>query len=172
MSVTTAPAKPWLPVRADIPCPDCAGTMTLQHKPEAWTGASPFVYRCTSAGCRGLLSAHPSGDPVGAAVPKAVRVARSHCHQVFDPLWQLAHQIYTVNDRGEQERKRAFAIIKRTARKRSYEFMADRLGITEPQAHIGVITEIETLRRFYRIAKATSATEIREWAKARKAATP
>jgi len=43
--------------------------------------------------------------------------------------------------------------------------MAEQLNLPEQMAHLGMITDIETLRDFYRIAAKLSPKFIRDWAK-------
>lgn len=142
--------------------------LRLKPKPEAWSGASRWVFLCERRpACKGLLSTHPDGSPLGAAVPQAIRTARSHCHAVFDRLWLDAADMYRLRETGSAQKK-AIALIRRTARVRAYEFVADKLGMTEADCHIGKITDLETLRKFWRAAKDATPEEIRAWAKARR----
>ena len=158
-----------IPDMPPIPCPDCDAQMRLQPMPERWrrdSKARRWVYLCERYGdaCRGLLSAHPDGSPVGRPVPKPVRQARRRCHDVFDRLWLYPEKLYSgrvIRDHKERARLRG------VMRGRAYHYIADRLGMAEPDCHIGKITDVETLRRFYAEALQASPAEIRRWWKMR-----
>ena len=147
----------------DLECADCGGALKLQRKPPQW--GDGWVYLCEHRpSCRGLMSAHPDGSPQGVPAPQEIRTARNHCHKVFDPLWRSADTLPCY--RNSDKDKKALGTIRRTARWRSYRYMAHKLGIAEDDCHISHMTDLETLRKFYRIAKSTTPGEIREWAKA------
>jgi hypothetical protein len=164
MQISTAIAAP---VQAPIGCPDCGGWLKLQPKPEAWRGASRWVFLCENRPlCRGLLSTHPDGSPVGEAVTQAIRDARKHCHVVLDRLWLTAETLYEIRERGSQ-RTKVIARIRRTARNRAYHYLAAQLGMAEEACHVGKITDVELLRRFYAAARKAEPAAIRAWAKER-----
>lgn len=78
-----------IPKKPPIPCPDCSGLMRLQENPAAW--GSGLVYLCENRPeCRGLMSAHPNGDPCGTPADAYTRKARMAVHGLFDKLWQDA----------------------------------------------------------------------------------
>lgn len=159
--MTTIPNKP------PLNCPDCPGRMYLQKKPEHWTGGSvPFAYICEnrSKGCKGLMSAHPTGDPMGTPAPANVRKARRHCHAVFDPLWKEAWKLpcYAENRDGLSEQHRQ-ARITGAARYRTYAYVAHFMNMKIADCHISKITNIETLRQFWLTARGADPELIRDW---------
>lgn len=165
----TDPHTLTLPDKPGIPCPEpgCSGTLRLQMKPASWrTGrGAPFAYICDqwpTTRCRGLVSAHPDGEPVGPAVDAQIRRARHLTHLVFDPLWEDPSVAYPDVTDADIPR------LQKTMRVRAYLFVADKLGVPEPDVHMGKCTDLEHLRSIYRVCQATNAVEIREWAKARK----
>ena len=66
--------------------------------------------------------ASPHPDP-------AVRRARQEAHRSFDRLWRDGHM----------------------TRSAAYRWLASRLGVDEPQAHMGKIEDLATLRRVVRV---------------------
>ncbi len=170
-SAVVAPAQP------PLVCPDCGGALILQPKPAHWKiesrKKSQWVYLCARwPACRGLCSAHPDGTPQGTPADKETRRARNLTHLAFDPLWQGAifissyHHILKGEGRGAPKRKRALERIKSTHRRWTYQWLADRLGISFDDCHIGLF-DIETCRRVYAICKQADPEMIREWAKFR-----
>lgn len=109
--------------------------------------------------------------PLGRIPTVEVRRARRHCHEVFDPLWQRAETMYRIEESpGAPEHDRAVQRIRATARRRAYEYIADSLGIPEPDAHMGTQIDIGILRGIYAAARDATPETIREWAKKRRAA--
>lgn len=143
--------------------PGCTGMLVLRQKPSIWEGGSRWVYLCEhrTHGCKGLLSAHPDGNPVGKPATQEVRTARRHCHKVFDPLWQNPRAAYP--DIGTDD----FPRFKNMMRNRSYHFMAHKLKMPEPEIHMGKMTDLDLMRRFYAVARDTSPQEIRDWWKSK-----
>lgn len=130
-----------------IPCPDCSGEMHLQKKPHSWRGGSDWVYLCENyPQCRGLMSAHPNGKPLGKPADAYTRRARRMVHRIFDPLWLNAPE--------------------RCARRRAYQWLALHMGIPEKECHISMMN-IEQLRHAWRTIVKEKPTPkiIREWAK-------
>lgn len=102
-------------------------------------------------------------------VSPAVHAARRHCHAVVDPLWQTAETAYEIAEPpGTPARDEAVRRIRKAARGRTYAFIAVRLGIPEPEAHMAEQTDIEILRGIWRVANAATPALIRAWAKERR----
>lgn len=163
-----------LPDTPSLICADCGGTLTLRHKPEHWHGASAFVYLCTTYQCNGLCSAHPDGTPQGIPADAETRRARSMTHKAFDPLWRKAINLGCYSSAGQgrgESIKRAHRAIGRKARERAYAWLADQLGLTIDETHIGLF-DIETCRRVWKLCQGTDAGKIRRWAKNQPVTTP
>ena len=150
--------------RPPIPCPDCAGMMYLQEKPPAW--GKGVVYLCENrlSGCRGLLSAHPNGEPCGTPADAYTRQARRKVHQLFDPLWQEAEAMYLGDTAPLNPRK-----LRGIARSRAYQWLAEILNLPVKKCHISLMN-VEDLRSAWRAIRLHKPTmySIREWAKQRK----
>lgn len=160
----TLVARNILPDMPPLDCPDCDGKLYLQHAPTSW-GGNPFAYLCENRPtCRGLCSAHPDGTPQGTPADQKTRTARRLTHSVFDPLWQHAPVMSCYA--AEPDDKKATRAIRYRARVRAYAWLADQLGMTEDECHIGLF-DIETLRLAYRLCRHASPQAIRDWAKAR-----
>lgn len=144
-----------------LPCPDCAGKMYLQAKPLSWGGKPGLVYLCENRPqCRGLMSAHPDGSPMGTPVPAAVRRARRIVHACFDPLWQSAHELYGPECELSPRK------LQRIARNRAYKWLAAHSGIPEEDCHMARMS-IDQLRQAWRTIKHHNPTaeSVRAWAK-------
>ncbi len=122
------PARPPQAVEG-LFCADCGGALLISEKPAAWTGPSRWVYLCQNRPqCRGLLSAHDNGSPMGEPAPAHIRQARRKAHAAFDELWRHAR------NRG-------------ATRKRAYAWLARRLDLTEDDCHIGQMSNPDMLAR-------------------------
>lgn len=145
---------------ADPPIPACPACRVPARRTRTRYGLRDACDPC------GLWSWH--GKPL---VSAAVHQARNACHEVVDPLWQNAERAYVVTERpGTPEHDRAVKRIRRAARSRTYAFIADALGIPEPDAHMADQDDLDLLRRIRECAETATPEEIREWAKARKPA--
>ena len=111
--------------------------------------------------CCGLWSW--DGKPL---VSADVHKARQHCHMAVDPLWQKAPETYDIAEKsGTPERLEAEQRIMKSARGRTYRFIADKLKLPEPDVHMAGQEDVATLRQIYAAAKATDPQAIRTWAK-------
>lgn len=72
-------------------------------------------YGCEAGGCRGSHGAHPDGSPVGVPADARTKKARMDAHDAFDRIWK--HD--------------------RMTRSAAYAWMADALGVSPDEAHIG-----------------------------------
>jgi hypothetical protein len=80
-------------------------------------GAWPYIWLCDR--CGAYVSCHPgTRRPKGTLADRKTRAARVRAHQVFDPFWRD----------GRQTRAEAYA------------WLAEKLGLTSAQAHIGRLT--------------------------------
>ena len=148
-------------------CPVCGLAAQLVTGADIYRGRDdlakkPF-WRCEP--CQTWCGCHlGTNKPLGIPADKKTREARLVLHQnVLDPLWQGA-----VNALGyEPEDEKARAIIRNVARKRVYEYLAFRMGLTRAETHSGLF-DIEQCRQAYRILRDVDYPEIRAWAKAKK----
>ena len=137
-----------------------SGGEVYPHRPDLRDKA---IWLCDD--CRAYVGCPPgTTDPLGFPANAELRAARMKLHNLrLDPIWKNAWRIY--QDVDAKSRKN----ITRTARTRTYEFLADRLGMTRDQCHTGVF-DIETCRRAWRALDGVTYPQVREWAKARKEA--
>lgn len=83
--------------------------------------------------CEGLVGAHKkTGEPLGLPAPKWVRSIRNQLHEQFDQLWK-----------GRSKHARSAA----------YAWLAEALGITSDECHIGRFDSELCLRAMEAIAK-------------------
>lgn len=147
----------------DLPCLECpneqaefvTGAVIYPHRPEL---ADKKAWRCSA--CGAYVGCHPGTvEPLGRPAGPKTREARQYVHTVLDPLWRNAPALYPAA-------AKAYG-IRRTARIRVYEWLADRMGLTAQECHTGMFT-IEQCRVAYRLLKNTTYADIRQWAKARR----
>ncbi len=153
-----------------IPAPNCpycgqpsalrVGSEVYPHRADLW---SKFFYVCDPCGAR--CGCHgTTKNPLGVPANAALRDARMKLHdEMLDPLWKNA----VVAGDYQPEDEKARIIIVRTARSRTYAFLADRMGLTKEQTHTALFT-LEQCRAAWRALRGVTFSEIREWAKARK----
>lgn len=152
-------------------CRDRLGVDVYPHRPDL---AEKVIWECVFCGARvGTHEDGPNkGQPLGTAANEELRRARELMHGRLDPIWQLAHNLYPDAKRGpEAERIKAMAIIKRTARKRVYEFLADKMGLPFEQTHVAMFS-LEECRQAWVALRGVTYADVRAWAKARPAKPP
>lgn len=95
-----------------------------------------------------------------------IHLARRHCHNIVDQLWQEAPSSYCIKEPiGSPGRERTERVIRKTARVRTYRFIADRLNLPEEAVHIAAQDNISILRKIYAVASKATPQGIRAWAK-------
>ena len=144
-----------------LPCPDCSGMLHLREKPRSWRGKSSYVYLCENwPQCRGLMSAHPDGRPCGNPADAYTRQARHTLHQIFDPLWSAAPEMYGA-DCGLKP-----AALRKIARRRAYKWLAAHMPMPFEDCHISMMN-IDQLRQAWRTIKQNNPTaeSVRAWTK-------
>jgi hypothetical protein len=97
------------------PCPECGGTMVLRA-----SRFGPF-YGCKNyPRCTASHGAHKkTGKPLGTPADKVTKQERIATHAMLDPLWN-GMKLPVFNDRRE-----------------AYRWMAEVMGMTADEAHIG-----------------------------------
>lgn len=129
--MTTTTDRP--AAREDLTCPECGAGMTLRE-----SRYGPF-YGCDRwPKCDATHGAHPDGSPLGVPADGETTAARIEAHEVFDQLWQDAHEMDCYNlpdDPGESQI--AVDRIRSAARGRAYQWLADRMNLTVSECHIG-----------------------------------
>lgn len=149
-------------------CRDRLGSDVYPHRPEL---ADKVIWECVFCGARvGTHEDGPlKGQPLGTAANEELRRARVLLHGRLDPLWQKAHLDYPdARRQGEADRIKAMAIIKRTARKRVYEFLGEAMGLSVEHCHVAMFS-LEECRQAWVALRDVTYADIRAWAKARKA---
>jgi len=149
-------------------CPGCGEhavlTSGLEIYPDRPDLAKKPIWLCRP--CNSYCGCHPgTKKPLGSPASIETRLARELLHKHrLDPLWKNA-----VSDLGyEPEDQKARAIIRNVARHRVYSYLAEKLGITRDECHVGMFT-IEQCRDAWRILSETDYAEIRAWAKTKSA---
>ena len=110
-------------------CPYCGGPSELVTGdviyPWRHDLAHKHFYRCQRCP-DAYVGCHPgTTNPLGRLADAKLRLAKSHAHAVFDPLWE-----------AKMERD---GIYKGEARGRGYAWLAGQLGIDPKECHIGMM---------------------------------
>lgn len=155
-------------------CTDRFGSEIFPGRPEL---ADKIVWVCVYCGAR--VGTHEDGKdkgkPLGTAANAELRKARQFVHGVLDPLWLDAYKEPEYEsarrEKDEGERRKALAIIKRTARVRVYEYLAAQMELEFDRTHVALF-DLEQCRQAYRILRRLSYSEVRAWARERPKATP
>jgi hypothetical protein len=139
----------------------CAEVQGIDIWPQAGPDlAGKILWRCPA--CSARVGSHPDGRPLGTAASPELRNARILLHGRFDPLWKVAHAHEAYAD-STKDRK-GLAIISKTARRRCYRFLAERLGLAFEDMHIALL-DIEECRRAWVALRGVTYDQVRVWAK-------
>lgn len=132
------------------------GAEIYPHRPDL---AEKSIWKCD--GCTGYVGCHPgTNKPLGTPADEATRNARMQLHNKrVDPLWHWADRCGLYTPENISARRR----IRRSARYRVYAFLADRLGLTVDNCHIGMF-DLDTCRRAWIALNGMDYPKIREWA--------
>lgn len=145
-------------------CADRYGDEVYPGRPDL---AKSIFWVCVYCGAR--VGSHPDGKPLGTAANEELRRAREYVHSVLDPVWTKAYELPEYEsarrERNEKERMKALAIIKRTARVRTYAFLAHHMGLEKEDCHVAMM-DIEQCRAAYRIMRRATYLQVRTWWKA------
>lgn len=98
---------------SELKCPNCGAPLELKDSRYG------LFYGCTNwrrTRCRGGVSAHPDGTPVGVPADDATRAARIEAHRMFDQIWKGG----------------------RMTRKAAYLWLAEKMDLPATKAHIGL----------------------------------
>lgn len=114
-------------------CPYCDRLSVLVGGAKIYPHRADLVgrhfYEC--APCDARVGCHPNTMlPMGRLANAELRTEKQRAHAAFDPIWRS----------GKFDRKEAYA------------WLAEQLGITEPNCHIGMF-DIDLCRRTVRICK-------------------
>ena len=105
-------------------------------------------------------------QPLGTPARAELRRERMALHvEVIDPIWKTAADLPCY----AAKRERNGGQITRAARDRTYAWMAERLGLTPLETHIGKF-DLETCRRLREAVQGVTYMDIRAWHRRRKAA--
>lgn len=132
-------------------CPSCGREA---ERKQAQYGRRDDCERC------GLHSWN--GKPL---VSQEIHGARRKAHDAVDPLWREApERAYEIEEEpGTEEYEEAVARIRGAMRNRVYHYLAERLGLPEPEVHMARQDDLRTLKRIRATALLATAEEIRAW---------
>lgn len=110
---------------------------------------------------KAYVGSHPNGLPLGRLADKALRDAKIEAHRAFDRLWKDWDVAYPDLYIGSSK-------IRKKMKGRAYTWLAQQMGMTVEDCHIGHM-DIEQCHRVVDIIdklRPTAAT-VRAWAKER-----
>lgn len=128
---------------SEVVCPYCHQN-TEYVSSEVVYGGRDFgmIYLCKM--CEAWVGVHKgSREPLGRLANKELREWKIKAHDAFDPLWQ-AKLTKRRKERGHYK--------KAWARNSGYRWLAEQLGITREECHIGMF-DIETCKKVVEICK-------------------
>ena len=105
-----------MPHRYRITCQYCGCYARLE--------ATQWGHRYICDDCQAWVGCHKDGRPKGTLANAELRQARIDAHRAFDPLWQACMRL-----RGWGKRR---------SRTTAYRWLAERLGLTVEECHIGM----------------------------------
>lgn len=153
-------------------CPACGSAASLTDEAEIYPRrpdlADKPIWAC--AVCPdSYVGCHPgTQNPLGVPAGPELRAARQLLHnRMIDPLWKTADRCGAYEPEDEEARK----VIRRAARRRVYEFMAERMGLTSDEAHTAMF-DLERCRAAWRALQGVTYPQIRAWAQKRPKAEP
>jgi hypothetical protein len=124
-----------------VKCPYCQGNAALVNGDDVYPARPDLHYKLFWAcfPCAAWVGCHPNtAEPLGTLANAELRKLRSAAHAAFDPRWKSG---------------KPGGIGKR--RNREYQWLADQLGITVEQTHIGMFNA-EMARRVVAICEAVN----------------
>lgn len=110
------------------------GSVIYPKRSDLWKwpdGTERWWWLCLS--CRAYVGTHKGTiKPLGSPAGRETRRAREAAHAAFDPMWQ--------------KRQRLSGISKAKARGLGYKWLAEQLGISFKECHIGMMDEATAWR--------------------------
>lgn len=155
---------------SEVTCPYCNAAARLADSYEVYGRSYGPIWICSNyPECDAYVGCHKGTNvPLGRLADRALRAYKKAAHARFDPLWREAPRIYQLSG-DKQERAKAQRVIRQRARARTYAWLANQLGITPDECHIGMF-DCDTCQRVIDICKTADPKQIREWAKKQEAA--
>lgn len=144
-------------------CPYCKVEAVFLASSESIYEGRDFgpVYYCHTCDAR-VGCHHGTAKPFGRLANKKLRHLKQAVHSLIDPLWMNCSGAYAPGMFISQK-------IKGVARRRTYQWLAEQLGIAMDDCHIGAFDESMCDRAIAVVMTLRpTATLIREWAKASK----
>lgn len=151
-----------------VACPYCS-------QPAQFLESSASLYRGRDFGpvwicrpCAAWVGCHPgTNKPLGIPADAATKAARSVAHTAFDRLWKEIASSYVLNSAlGRGAKKRNEYRIRKRGRTRAYRWLAEQLGITPEDCHIGAM-DAATCARVAELCGPMDAEKVRAWSKER-----
>lgn len=150
-------------------CNECGGTTRLTDGAEVYPYRPDLrtkpIWRCDP--CGAYIGCHPGTTcPLGTAAGPETRRARSILHtRWLLPIWREAWRYYNEPDRHVTPNRRRKAAHK--ARPRVYAFLADRLGLSADECHVGLFT-IRQCEAAQRVLAGVTYGEVYAWWRVRR----
>jgi hypothetical protein len=121
-----------------IICPYCGGSAPLIDSAAIYHGRSyGMIYRCDP--CDAHVGVHKGTEnPLSRLANKELRKWKQAAHAIFDPIWQAKYAHRVAGGAGKSGRPGGQHYKKVYARNSAYKWLADQMGITRKECHIGM----------------------------------
>lgn len=122
------------------------------------------LWECQVMTCDRIVGCHPNGEPLGELATKSLRQLRRKAHDAFDGLWNTDD----AQRLAYPEEKQANKKLRGAMRNRAYGWLAEQMGMTRDDCHIGMMDEVQAAMvvEILKEHQPTSAS-IRAWHKAK-----
>ncbi|MHC2294930.1 MULTISPECIES: zinc-finger-containing protein [Bradyrhizobium] len=149
------------PLCCGVPARLTSGAEIYPRRPDLRTKP---IYKCDR--CESYCGCHPNTTKsLGVPANAATRRARSQFHDhVFDPIWKTADKTggYANPDDGRSASK-----IRKAARSRLYDYLAEKMGLDRKDCHTGMFT-VEQCRQATEALRGVTYPMVQTWHQARK----
>lgn len=129
------------------------GDIIYPHRPDLY---ELNFWKCMCGAYVGCHKGGPGIKPLSRPALSYLRKARGYVHSVLDPIWQRADELPLYDPESEEARIK----IRKAARNRVYQWLAEQMEITREQCRTGEF-DLEQCRTAYRLLRATDYEQIR-----------
>lgn len=136
-------------------CPYCGSNAPLDNTTKIYHGRDyGLAYICEKFPiCDSYVGVHKdSGKPLGRLANKELREWKIKAHAVFDELWQRKFAKRRAGLPGKSGNPGGVTYKKGYARGSAYKWLAQQLGITSDECHIGMF-DIDMCKRVVEICE-------------------
>lgn len=152
-------------------CRYCRAPARLVDSKEIYGRSYGMIWLCSNyPDCDAYVGCHNgTHEPLGILANPKLRAAKKRAHAAFDPLWKEAPAMYDdlpddSTPAGAKLRRKQEHRIRQRARKRAYQWLAEQLGISANDCHIGFF-DLDQCERVVSVCCRATTWDVRAWAK-------